>query len=101
MRELPLVDECQLDPGQLGGQRERYRRLAEQTREVRREDELLVVTFGEELDSQLLEETIAIERECCSFFVFDYSAAERRLTARVEPRDRFPALDALAYAFGG
>ena len=101
MRELPLVDECQLDPEQLRGQRDRYRRLAEQTREVKREDERLIVTFGEDLDSELLERTIAIEQECCSFFVFDYSPAERRLTARVDPRDRLPALDALGYAFGG
>jgi hypothetical protein len=101
MHELPLMDQCRLDPAELRAQSERYRRLAEQATEVKREGERLTVTFGEDLDTELLKETIGIEQECCSFFVFDYSRTERRLTATVDPSDRLPALDALAYAFGG
>jgi hypothetical protein len=100
MKELPLIAECNLDLEGLRGQRNRYRELGSQATDVQREGDVLVVSFGQDLDRALLEETIVVERECCPFFSFDYSQAERTLTIGVSSREQRPALDALSYALG-
>jgi hypothetical protein len=98
MNELPLLAECHLDAEGLRLQRDRYRKLGGHAREVRRDTDRLTVTFSSEVDPGLLEETLAVESECCPFFAFDYSSAERRLIVEVSRSDQRPALDALAYA---
>lgn len=92
------IAECRLDPGGLRDQRERYGELARQVTALDRRDGALEVRFGPGLDAQLLEQTLAIERECCPFFRLDYDPAVRRLTASVERADEEPALEAIACA---
>lgn len=46
----------------------------------------------------LLHETIAIERGCCSFFTLDYEASTRRLSIGIDDPDRTDALGTLLSA---
>jgi hypothetical protein len=62
---------------------------------------VLDATFGNELDERLLDEAIAVEHECCPFFVFDYRPRERRLKITVDEAGQEPALDALHDALIG
>lgn len=95
--ELPLA-ECRLDLTGLRAQRDRYRALSRDVTTVNREPGQLEVQFGPELDHRLLDETIALERECCPFFRLDFDHDARRLIASVEQADQDPALDAIAAA---
>jgi hypothetical protein len=97
--ELPIA-ECRLDLEGLRRQRDRYRELGGQASELIRAPESLTVRFGPGLDRDLLDETIAVESECCPFFTFDLSAGERAVRIGVSRPEQRPALDALAYALG-
>lgn len=92
---------CRLDVDGLRGQRDRYRRLADQALEIRREPDTLTVRFMAQLDRALLEQTIAVEKACCPFFSFDYSPGDRVLMIGVIGAEHRGALDALAYALVG
>jgi hypothetical protein len=48
----------------------------------------------------LLEQTLAIERECCPFFGFDFDASSRYLRVTVASAEQLPALDAIAHRLG-
>jgi len=98
--EPPLIAGCGLDIEGSRGQRERYRALAGEVRKVRHGPETLTISFTRGVDRALLETTIAVERECCPFFTFDYLPAERILAIGVIEDECRPALDALAYALG-
>jgi Cation efflux family len=95
------IAECRLDIPALRAQADRYRRLGQTTTQIDRRDALLAVTCGAELDERLLHEAIAVERECCPFFAFDYRPADRRPSITVARPDQAPALDALHYALTG
>jgi hypothetical protein len=57
-----------------------------------------VVDLDEQVDTELVDETIAIERECCPFFTLDWEPERRRLTVAVSQAEHEPALDAIAFA---
>ena len=97
--ELPIAA-CTLDPAALGAQGDRYRRLAAAAKHAQRAPDHLTVRFGDELDRTLLEQTLAIERGCCSFLAIAWDADERTLTIGVDDPSMAPALDALAEALG-
>jgi uncharacterized OsmC-like protein len=63
--EQLAVEECRLDVDGARNQRDRYRRLADQALEIRREPDTLTVSFTPQLDRALLERAIAVESECC------------------------------------
>jgi hypothetical protein len=96
--ELPVIAECRLDVPGLQVQRERYRRLGESVEAVERAPQAFTVRFDDGLDAGLLEETLAVERECCPFFGLAFDAERRRLTVSVEDHEQAPALDALLFA---
>jgi hypothetical protein len=96
--ELPVIAECRLDVPGLQAQRERYRRLGESVEAVERAPQSFTVRFGDGLDPGLLEETLAVERECCPFFGLAFDAERRRLTVSVQDPEQAPALDALLFA---
>ena len=98
--EMPL-GECRLDLAGLGAQRERYRRLGRQLEHARRVPQRLELRFTDELDRALLDETLAIERECCPFFALAYDATRRELAITVANPAQDPALDALRHALTG
>lgn len=100
MDDASLIAACRLDRTGLGEQRDRYRSLGAQAEEIVRERGSLTIRFGPGLDEALLRETIAIEEDCCSFFRFEFSAAERRLQIGVATAEQDAALDALAVALG-
>lgn len=93
--------DCTLDELGLAAQLDRYRRLGEAARDVRQDDDELVVSFQETVDTALLMETIATERRCCPFFVLDYDASERRLSIAVADPARRDALEVLGAALTG
>ena len=97
MDDLPR---CALDDAGRRAQGERYVRLRAWVVWAAAEDGAIVVDFGAALDRDLLEEALAIERECCPFFVLEFDTRRRRLRASVREADHLPALDALAEALG-
>ena len=98
IRALP--PSCALDEAGAVEQRERYARLAASVERLRRQPDSLVVEFDDEFDHRLLEETLAVERECCPFFRFAFNERDRQLRVTVADEATRPALDALAYGFG-
>ena len=92
---LPMAPaDCTLDEQRLAAQLGRYRQLSTLVLDVNRERSARRVRFDPGVDRELLEQTLAIERGCCSFFVLDYDASERVLSITTEP-DRADALSAL------
>jgi len=100
--DLPMAPAgCNLDDSGLGAQLDRYRRLGAAAVSVRADDSGLTVTFGPDLDSELLRETVAIERGCCSFFSIGYDASTRRLSIGIDDPSRADALAVLASVLRG
>jgi hypothetical protein len=97
---LPIA-KCRLDVAGLRDQADRYRRLGATATHIERRHGALTVMFGDEPDEHLLTETIAVERDCCPFFEFDYQPSARRLSITVQRADQRLALDALHYALTG
>jgi hypothetical protein len=50
---------------------------------IERTPRRFVAELGEDVDAELVAEAIAIERECCPFFVLTWEPAQRRLTVAV------------------
>jgi hypothetical protein len=92
------IPSCALDEAGLREQRARYARLAPSVTRLQREAEAVLVEFHEDFDQETLDQTLAVERECCPFFQFDFDQSERRLRATVREAEQLPALDAMAHA---
>jgi hypothetical protein len=97
--DLPLAS-CRLDAQRLDAQLDRYRTLAADVTETRREPQRLTVAFGPGADVALMREAVAVERECCSFFAIDLDERERTLAIGVADPAMAPSLDAIAYSLG-
>ena len=93
-----MMSSCALDEAALRRQAERYRRVGEGASTVRRGERRLIVELAATVDRTLVEELIAVERECCPFFALRWDSATRRLTISVSHGHEEPALDALALA---
>ena len=93
-----MAPRCALDEAGLRLQHERYRQAGEGARAVDRTPQRLVVEFDECVDSKLVDELVAIERECCPFFDLSWDADRRRLTISVSHAEHEPLLDAIAFA---
>lgn len=89
---------CSISGAELERQLERHARLGRQATRLERREESFVLEFGADLDRELLEETLAVERECCPFFSFGFLEEERTLTVAVKRGEHAPALEALAEA---
>jgi hypothetical protein len=97
--ELPMAPaDCTLDRSGLIEQVDRYRRLGATATSIDASARELLISFSDDVDLDVLRDTIAIERGCCSFFTLDYDASEGRLSIRVEDPTRSEALRALASA---
>lgn len=92
---------CALDDESLTVQLDRYRRLGTTTASITQRELELDVWFDAGVDLDLLHETLAIERQCCSFFTLDYDISDRRLSISVDGPDRLDALRALLSALHG
>lgn len=81
-------------------QLERYRRLGRGGRLVEHSPRRLTIDLREGTDLDLVAETVAIERECCSFFSVSWDPAGLRLSFSVASAEHEPALDAILFALG-
>jgi hypothetical protein len=97
----PPIPSCTLDHAAGISQAARYRTLSSAVSRIHRSADTLTVQFDEHLDRVLLEQTLAVERQCCGFFVFRLDNDERRLMIGVRDAAQAPALDVLATAFTG
>ncbi len=101
-QELPMARAgCGLDDGSLAVQLDRYQRLGTRAASIAQCGLVLEVCFDADVDLELLQETIAIERECCSFFTLGYDDSVRRLCISVDGPDRLDALSVLLSALRG
>lgn len=96
---IAAIPSCALDQAGRLRQYERYRQLATTVSRVDNQTEALVVQFDDRLDRDLLERTLAVERRCCPFFVFEVDVPDHRLAISVRRSDQLPALAAMAAAF--
>jgi hypothetical protein len=90
--------DCTLDDRSLAMQLDRYRRLGRMAENIHASELEVQVTLAPDVDLDLVRETIAIERECCSFFRLDYDASEHRLSVALDDSARRDALRALLSA---
>ena len=86
---------CALDDDGRRVQRARYTRLAASVAHLERTPEAVVIEFDEQVHRETLERALAVERQCCPFFIFDFDPPTRRLdrlTASSAPgRGTYPA----------
>jgi hypothetical protein len=100
MDELPIAPSCALDEDGLRRQLGRYRMIGRRARVLDRTRRRIEVELDADVDSAIVEEAIAIERECCPFFSLAFASPDRRLTVSVERVEHEPAIDAIVYALG-
>jgi hypothetical protein len=93
-----MAPSCALDESGLRSQLERYRQAGRNARLVERTPRRLVADLDESVDAELVEEALAVERECCPFFVLTWEPDRRRLTISVSQAEHEPALHAIAFA---
>jgi cobalamin biosynthesis Mg chelatase CobN len=97
--ELPMAPaECTLDSSRLEDQLRRYQQLGATANSIEQQELKLVISFSARVDLGLLDETVEIERQCCSFFSLDYDASRRVLSIAVAGPERRDALAALLSA---
>ena len=93
-----MVPSCALDESGLRSQLERYRQAGRNARLIERTPRRLVADLGDDVDTELVAETVAVERDCCPFFALTWEPGRRRLTIAVSQAAHEPALDAIAFA---
>jgi hypothetical protein len=100
--EPPMVlAGCGLSAEELCTQSDRYRRLGATAAAITLREYRLSVTFGTTLDRKLLDETISVERGCCTFFTIDYDESCRTLSIAVDDPSRLDQLTAVDSALRG
>ncbi|HTB69972.1 MAG TPA: hypothetical protein VK707_03235 [Solirubrobacteraceae bacterium] len=97
---LPMAPSCALDEAGLRQQLERYRQIGRGANVRERGARALVLDVDRRVEADLVEGTIATERECCPFFDLRWEPDVRRLTISVSHAEHEPALDAIAFALG-
>jgi hypothetical protein len=100
MKSLPMAPSCALDETGLRAQYERYRQAGAGARVVQSTSRRMVIELDQHVDTRLVEETIAIERECCPFYELGFDPDRRRLTVSVSQPEQAPGLEAIAFALG-
>jgi len=93
-----MAPSCTLDESGLRLQLERYRQAGQNARLIKRTPRRLVAELAKDIDTELVAETVAIERECCPFFALSWEPDRRRLTVSVTRAEHEPAIDAIAFA---
>jgi hypothetical protein len=96
MTSLPMA--CSLDEAALRSQLERYRTAGQDATIIERGPRRLIIGIGDQVPAGVVDELVAVERECCPFFGLDWEPAERRLTVSLPDSWHEPALEAIASA---
>ena len=86
-----MASSCSLDSDGRARQLARYAALAPSVRTAERGALVLDVTFEPGFKRELLDELVAVERECCPFLTIE--VADARLTISVEQHEDTPMLD--------
>ena len=97
---MAAVPSCALTEEGVQTQRERMQRLGPSVAGFQRSEDRVTIEFRAGYDQPLLDEALAVERECCPFFHFAFDQPARRLTVSVEDPEHRAGLDALAHALG-
>jgi hypothetical protein len=92
---------CTLSAADLAAQLDRYQRLGKTALRVEERELALVIFFATSVDRDLLQETILVERGCCSFFTLDYDESARRLSIAVDNSESAEVLRPLLSALRG
>jgi hypothetical protein len=92
---------CSLSADNLGEQLARYRRLGAAATRIEHRELGLTARFDDSIDLALLDQTIAIERGCCSFFTLAYETSERVLSISVDGPERIDVLELIGSALHG
>jgi hypothetical protein len=100
MDELPMAPRCALDESGMHRQLERYRHAGRRARLLDRTERQVTVELDEQVDRDVIEQAIAVERECCPFFAIDWRAEQRVLIISVGRSEYEPALEAIVFALG-
>ena len=87
---------CSLSDDGRSRQLGRYARLAPSVLERSRGPQRLEVVFADGFDRDLLDELVAVERECCPFL--EIEVGERSLAIGVASDEHAPMLDVFAEA---
>ena len=95
-RAIAEIPSCALDEAGVTAQRARYARLAPTVSRVERQADAVLIEFREDFDRGTLDETLAVERECCPFLGIETD--ERSLAISVGREDEAPMLDVFAEA---
>src|SRR5690348_17290306 len=103
--ELPVLQDpdapsCSLDAPGLAEQLERYATIGRSVLALERTPRSLTAILSPAVDPELVERTLAVERECCEFFDLDFDQGSRRLTVAVATDEMASAVDAIATALG-
>jgi hypothetical protein len=93
-----MAPSCALDEAGLRSQLERYRQAGRNARVVERTPRRLVADLDQNVDAELVAETVEVERECCPFFTLTWEPDRRRLTISVSQAAHEPTIDAIAFA---
>jgi hypothetical protein len=97
MDPLPMVPaSCALNNVQLQEQIARHRAAGQGAVTLERGRRKLVILVSGQVPDEVVEQLVAVERDCCPFFHVDWSASERRLAIAVPDAGDEPALDAIA-----
>ena len=95
-----IAASCSLDDVGLRSQLMRYRAAAQDASVVSRAARSLVIQVSDHVPEALVEELVAVERECCPFFDLDWQPERRQLAVAVADAEHEPALDGIAFALG-
>jgi hypothetical protein len=95
---MPVVPNCALDEQGMSRQLDRYRRIGLGARVLERSDRRLAVELHDGADRDLVAETVAVERECCSFVDVSWNRVARRLVFSVSRTEDEPALEAIVFS---
>ena len=91
---------CSLSGDGMARQGARYGALAADVAEALREPRRLVVSFAAGYDAALLDEAVAVERECCPFFAIEVDHGARSLEIGLPEGEPVEMLDGITEALG-
>jgi hypothetical protein len=80
------IASCSASDSDLALERRRFDRLALHAVRVQRCTDDLQVDFAPAFPHHVLEEVLAVERQCCPFFPFEFDEASRHLWIEVQHR---------------
>jgi hypothetical protein len=97
---LAAIPACSLDAWGAQAQEARYRAIAPFVANVREEPMSVVVDFTDDLDAAVVDEAIAVERQCCANVLrFEFHRPTRSLRVTAADPAASPALKLIAAGF--